>query len=331
MEKRLFWLALGLGLLVAGCGAKGAKLPEDVAATVDGQNITVAEVQKVAQNFIRQNIPPDSTAEGATNNERIYNTALQRLVEQKVLEKAAVKAGITVADSLVQNRVSQLKAQVGGQESFDDLLKKNGATEADVVHDMHTNMLLGDYFNKVMEENPTVTDQEIEDYYNAHPETFGPDSQVHASHILVKVDQNADAATKAKAKAKAQSLLAKLKGGADFATLAKENSEDPGSGSRGGDLGWFERGRMVAPFDSAAFALEPDQLSGIVQTQFGYHIIKVHERGRKLADVTGDIRNYLSQQKGQERFRALVDSLKAESKIVTKPAPQDVLTKLGGS
>ena len=330
MKTRLFWLALSIALAATGCGSK---LPKDAAAMVNGQTITVSEVEKVAQNFLRQNVPPDSTAEGATRPEQIYNTALARLVEQKVLEKAAVEAGIQVTDEQVQGRVAQLKAQVGGQENFVNLLAENNVTEADVVRDMRTNMLLGEYFNKTMEQEPAVSDDEISDYFDGHPESFGPQPEVHASHILIMVPHGSDDAAKAAARAKAEGILDKLKGGADFAQMAKENSEDTGSGANGGDLSWFGHGAMVAPFDSAAFALEPGQMSGLVETQFGYHIIKALEKrtteGRKMEEVKEGIRSFLSQEKGQKQFRARVDSLKAAAKIQMAPAPAEVIAKLG--
>ena len=332
MKERLFWLALGLALAASACGSQGSKLPEGAAAVVDGQAITIAEVEKVAQNFLRQNVPPDSTAQGATRTEQIYNTALARLVEQKLLEKAAEKAGIQVTDDQVQGRVAQLKAQVGGPEAFADLLSKNNVTETDVMRDMRTNMLLGEYFNKTMDQNPAVSDGEIQEYFDAHPEMFGPQPEVHASHILLMVPPGSDDMAKATVRGKIEAIHAKLQTGADFAQMARENSEDTGSGANGGDLNWFGRGAMVAPFDSAAFALEPGQLSGVVETQFGYHIIQVTEKrvseGRKVEEVQEGIRSFLSQDKGQKRFRAVIDSLRTAAKITTGPAPAEALTRL---
>jgi peptidyl-prolyl cis-trans isomerase D len=106
---------------------------------------------------------------------------------------------------------------------------------------------------------------------------------VRARHILIKVDSGADDATKAAAKARAEAALARAKKGEDFATLAKELSEDKGSAKKGGDLGYNPKGRMVAPFDDAQFALKPGELSGVVESQFGYHVIKVE--GVREGDV----------------------------------------------
>ncbi|HET8936863.1 MAG TPA: peptidylprolyl isomerase [Polyangiales bacterium] len=114
----------------------------------------------------------------------------------------------------------------------------------------------------------------------------GLEKQVHARHILIKVDEKASDEVKAEAKAKAEGLLARAKKGEDFAKLAKDSSEDTGSAKKGGDLGWNPKGRMVKPFDDAQFALAPGQLSDVVQSTFGYHVIKVE--GVREGDVPVD-------------------------------------------
>ena len=122
-----------------------------------------------------------------------------------------------------------------------------------------------------------VTENDANNYYSGNPKEFETPEQVKASHILIASDTSDTSVdpndAKAKALAKAEQLLAQLKDGADFAELAKANSTCP-SASKGGDLGFFSKGDMVAPFEEAAFALEPGQLSDIVETKFGYHIIK---------------------------------------------------------
>lgn len=117
---------------------------------------------------------------------------------------------------------------------------------------------------------------ELEHEYQANKSRYTDlPKEVHAEHILIRVPSDADDATRAKKLKEAQGLLAKIHAGADFADLARKYSEDPGSAERGGDLGWSPKGRNVAAFDKAMFALEPGQVSGVVKTQFGYHIIKV--------------------------------------------------------
>ena len=124
--------------------------------------------------------------------------------------------------------------------------------------------------------------------YQANPQRFAAPDEIHVRHILVK-------GSDAQARAKAEKLLAELKGGADFEALAKKESDDPGSATNGGDVGFFGKGRMVKPFEDAAFALEkPGDLSGLVETQFGFHIIKLVERRaagqRPYAEVSEALR-----------------------------------------
>ncbi len=121
------------------------------------------------------------------------------------------------------------------------------------------------------------SDEELNRYYRRNVDQFEIKEQARASHILIKVDENADATQKEVRRALAASILQQLNKGADFATLARANSDDPGSATKGGDLGYFGRGTMVAPFDNAVFNLKPGEISDLVETDFGFHIIKLTE------------------------------------------------------
>lgn len=142
---------------------------------------------------------------------------------------------------------------------------------------------------------------------------------MHASHILIRTPEQADAAAKAKAKAQADDLLAQIKKGADFAELARKFSQDPGSAPNGGDLGFFSKGQMVQPFEQAAFNLKPGQMSGVVETPFGFHIIRVSETkaGRDMAyeEVKAQIADFLKQQMRDKKSQEFVDQLKAKAKV----------------
>jgi peptidyl-prolyl cis-trans isomerase D len=187
----------------------------------------------------------------------------------------------------------------------------------------------------------TVTDGELESYYREHSDEFKQEAQVCASHILVKVKASPEAKeghADAEAKAMAEKLLAEVRGGGDFAALARKSSEDTGSAANGGDLGCFPHGRMVPAFDEAVFAMEPGTISDLVQTNFGYHIIKllsakeegtlpfaqVKERVRQM--VTGEKVEALAGQKAESlsrllaRGRKLEEAAKEEGLTVQKSA-----------
>lgn len=142
--------------------------------------------------------------------------------------------------------------------------------------------------------------------------------EVKASHILIKVEPTADDATKAAARKKIEDLQQKLKAGGDFAELAKENSEGP-SNVRGGDLGYFKRGQMVKPFEDVAYSMKIDEVSDLVETRFGYHLIKVSDKKPEqtlaYADVKDKIAQRLKQEKVEKDATLYVEDLKKGAKI----------------
>ena len=172
-----------------------------------------------------------------------------------------------------------------------------------------------------------VPPSEIERTYNNNLEQYSTPEQVRASHILLKTEGKDDAAVKAKA----EDILKQARAGADFAELAKKYSEDEASQKNGGDLDYFGRGRMVAEFDQAAFALEPGKISDLVKTQYGYHIIKVVDKKaattRPLADVRQQIQDQLAYERAQAQASDLAQALEKE---ITKPSDLDRVAKEKG-
>ena len=154
--------------------------------------------------------------------------------------------------------------------------------------------------------------------------------EVNARHILVQVDAQAPDSVRQAARAKADSLLELARGGADFAALARENSDDSGSAARGGSLGWFQHGRMVAPFEQAAFGTEPGQIvPEVVETQFGFHVIKVEgKRKRPFEELRGEIEEQLARPEKMEAERAYVTRLMEDSGVEFVEANVDTLIAL---
>lgn len=159
----------------------------------------------------------------------------------------------------------------------------------------------------------TVSDKEIADWYQAHADRYKQNEERQASHILINAGKDANEATVKAAQAKAEDILAQLKRApGDFAKLAKQHSQDPGSAVKGGDLGWFTRGAMVKPFEDAAFALKPNEISGIVRSDFGFHIIKLTavkaEHARPLAEVRSEIGEELKRQAAAKKYAELAEA-----------------------
>ena len=165
---------------------------------------------------------------------------------------------------------------------------------------------------------PGPSDLEAKDFYTKNPDRFKQEESVRASHILIRVAEEADAATKKKARAEIDACLKQAKSGADFAKLAQQHSQD-GSAAQGGDLNYFAKGTMVPAFDKVAFELKPGQISDVVTTQFGYHIIKVadHKPGRTVPfeESSAQIKQFLTQEKKQKHQDTYIEGLKKKSKI----------------
>ncbi|MBP1636917.1 MAG: prsA3, partial [Acidobacteria bacterium] len=162
-------------------------------------------------------------------------------------------------------------------------------------------------------------DEQLKKYYTDNPERFQQPEAVQVAHVLIRVPEKADAAARRKARAEAEQVRAAAFRGEDFAALARQHSMDQGSAARGGDLGFLARGQSVPAFEEAAFSLKPGQVSQVVETTFGFHVIKAgeHREARKvpLEEVKGEVTDYLKQQQVQEKTAALVEQLKAKGKV----------------
>ena len=160
---------------------------------------------------------------------------------------------------------------------------------------------------------PQVSDADVQAYYNAHQVQFTVKEQVKVRHILIAVPAGADAKTDSAAKAKADDLLKQIKAGGNFADLASKNSDDPGSKTQGGELGFLDRGRTVPEFDKTAFSLAPGQTSDVIKTQFGYHILQVEAKNtahvKPLAEVRGEIVPVLEQQRANTAEQSFASQL----------------------
>lgn len=178
---------------------------------------------------------------------------------------------------------------------------------------------------EVIHPDTTFTAEEMRRLWN----TEGPGVEVRARHILLRIPAEATPAQRDSVRQLAESLRQRTQGGEDFAALAQEFSQDPGSGQRGGDLGFFGRGRMVAPFEEAAFALEPGQVGEVVESPFGYHVIKLEERRQpELGEQEEQFRQFLVQRAVQDAETAYMDSLAAGADVQVQPGGLAVVREI---
>jgi len=243
---------------------------------------------------------------------------LEGLIEREVLYQESHKAGIKITDQKVNDQLAGIKKRFSNEEEFKKALASMGLTEEEVRAQIQRGLAIRELIDQKVANKIAITDEETKAYYTDNPQLFNQPEKVKASHILIKVEPTADDAKKAEARKKIEEIQQKLKEGGDFAELAKEYSQGPSS-TKGGDLGYFQRGQMVKPFEDTAFSMKANEVSGRVETRFGYHLIKVYDKkpGQTLAyaDVKDKIAQRLKQEKVEKDATQYVEILKKDAKV----------------
>jgi peptidyl-prolyl cis-trans isomerase C len=291
-----------------------AQLP-DVVARVNGEDVKKSELEMAIRSLEER----ARSAVPAEQRDAVYRQVLDRLIGFHLLVQEAKARKVVAPPWEVDSQVEQIKKQFPSEDAFKQMLQSRGVTADQLRTDTAQTIAVNVMLKAELEPKVAVTADAGKKFYDENKARFRQDDSVHASHILIRTPENADAAAKAKAKSQADGLLAQITKGGDFAGLAKQFSQDPGSAPNGGDLGFFSKGQMVPAFEQAAFSLKPGQTSGVVETPFGYHIIRVSETkaGRDLTydEVKGQIDEYLKQQIRDQKSQEFVDQLRAKGKV----------------
>lgn len=249
---------------------------------------------------------------------KLKEDILNNLIDREVLYQESQKKNIAVNAEEVNNQIKTIKDRFSSQEEFENIIAEMGVTEAQLKSQIERNLAIRQLIDTQVIDKIQVSETDTRAYYDENPDLFKKPEQVKASHILIKVESDATDLQKSQARIEIAKIQQKLKDGQDFAALAKEFSQGPSSES-GGDLGYFGRGQMVKAFENAAFALKPGQVSEIVETPFGYHLIKVvdkkPERIMAYAEVKGRLNQYLKSQRIDREARNYIDNLKKDAKI----------------
>lgn len=233
--------------------------------------------------------------------------------EQKLLMNAAKKAGVKVSESEVDSLMGIQFQRSGGEQQFRDWLIKNEIDIENVRKDMMERATIEKFFNQLAVEESDIGDEELQKAYQE-------DKTATVRHILLLTNGKSEEEKK-EIHTKMEDILAKAKRGTDFAELAKKYSEDPGSSQNGGLYEDFGRGYMVKPFEDAAFSVPIGEISDIVETQYGYHILKVIERKRETRPFEEFKQSYFNQQKAQKMQQVRLSKInelkeEAEFKVV---------------
>jgi peptidyl-prolyl cis-trans isomerase SurA len=262
----------------------GQQLAEGIAAIIGKEIVLRSEVDQMVQSYALQN--KINLANNPSALKELQSNVFERLIEQKILLVKADEDTITVNDKDVDQRVEQhikyMIEQVGSEEKLEEAFKNPIKKIRRDLRKETADRLKVDMLRRTKFANVKVGRREVEVFYNTYKDSLGDIKEtVDISHILKQIKPSEE--SKEEAKEKLMKILEMIKNGESFEELAKKYSQDPGSASRGGDLGFTNRGDFVKEFEEVAFALNENEVSGIVETQFGFHIIQmIEKRGEKI-------------------------------------------------
>jgi len=292
---------------------------KNVVVEVNGIKLTQHEVDtKINSTLesIKDKIPQDQID---TIKLTIRKNVIEDFIIQTVLGHEADKQKIVTSENEIKQEISEIEKKLPQGVSLETALKQSEVSMEKLREEITFNLRVNKLIESQIKSDVTPSDGEITTYYTTHSEQFSIPETVHARHILIKLDDKDDEKTKGEKMGTIEAIRKQLNQGAEFEKLAKEHSDCP-SGEKGGDLGTFARGRMVKPFEDAAFSQKVNEIGPIVQTRFGYHIIQVlkhHKATEKTLDeVKEKIKETLKNQKKQETIKNYIAKLREKAKIV---------------
>jgi len=299
-------------------GQPEAKVDKNsVVATVNGKDIVQGEVEKELQNILMQyqgRVPPQQIIQLQS---QFKKQAVESLINKQLLFEETDKQNIEASDEEIDAEVKKASAQFETPEKFKERLEQMGMSEEKLREDIKQNYRIEKLLKSKLPAI-TVTDEDISLFYKENPENFSVPEQIQASHILLSLEPDASDEVKKEKRSELQAVLEKIKKGDDFAELARNHSDCP-SKEKGGELGSFPRGAMVKAFEDVAFNLKKDEVSDVVETQFGFHIIKLTGRTEAsttpIEKVKDKISTYLETQKQSKEVAAYLETLRSAAKI----------------
>lgn len=278
-------LVVAIGALIAVLLGQG----DPAVATVNGEKIAKSELYEAMYNQVGKSVLDD-------------------LITRRLIAQEAKKLGLTVTEADIDEEIQRIIDEnfMGMEDQFEQLLEQYGLTMESVRNDARVNLMA----RKIAETQLEISDEELKEYFADNQEKFNIPAEVKARHILVKTEEEA------------LEVIDLLNGGADFAELAKERSEDPGSKDQGGELGFFKPGEMQQEFEDAAFSMEIGEISEPVESWYGFHVIEVLEKksGREVTfdEVKDQVYEEMAEEKIYKLIQDLIGRLRAEANIVYK-------------
>jgi peptidyl-prolyl cis-trans isomerase C len=291
-----------------------AELPE-VVASVNAFAITSDELEQAVRSAEIQ----AGQALPAQFRDSVYRAVLDRLVAFHLLLQESETRGIVAEDAAVEARIDTIRSGFPNEEALEAQLDSWNTSLPVLRGEARRDLLVERVLESAVFAGIEIDPESVRAFYEQHPAQFTERGGVRARHILIGVSPDASEPDRAEARERARALRLDAEEGADFEALAREHSDDPGSAANGGDLGLVVEGQTVSAFEAALFALEPGELSDVVETPFGFHVIQMVERRDDrvvpFEEARGPIGDLLLQQEQQARAAAFMEELKTQYNV----------------
>lgn len=292
--------------------------PSATLVDVGGTKLTVGEADKQIKAMLGENAASMNPVQMEALMGRFRQQAAERFMIRTLLAQEADRRKVVVSGKEIDDALALIQARLPKDMTMETVMQREGLTMDQLRSNLTEEIRLKLLVESQVPTNVVVADEAVAKFYDEQKDRFVQPESVEARHILIKTEAGDSEAAKAEKKARIEAVKKQLDEGADFAKLAKENSDCP-SKERGGDLGSFSRGQMVKPFEEAAFSQATNAIGSVVETQFGYHIIQVTghalAKTNSLADVRDQLVEHLKQKQQMELFQAFIEQLKSQTRI----------------
>ncbi len=296
-----------------------AEIMERIVAVVNGDIVTLSELNDAFEPY-KKNIEESYKA---ADKEKIIAEArlsmLNKLVDNIIIDQEAKKSGIVINDDEVMTTMNDAlsKRKMKMDDLLYELAKENSSIEA-YKKELKNHLLRMRFLRREIKSRLAVSEEEIGDYYIKHRETYEGREAVRIRQILILFPKNSNENIKAKLREEMNAIHMRLKNGEPFDALAAQYSQEP-AGAAGGDIGFIEKGSMLPAVDSVAFSLKKDEISGVIESPAGFHIIKViDKRGagiKPIASVREEIKTKIEQEKMDKKYEEWIKDLRSKSII----------------
>lgn len=289
-----------------------AEVVDQIVAEVNGEIITYSELKRMLEPIYAQYSKVYQGEDLVRRVRKARSEALDQLIENKLIVQEANKLGLHLNDKAIDERVREVKSRFKTEDEFMDALKSEGTSYEEFTKNVKEQLIIKAFINQAVMSKVTVTPKEIQAYYEVNKGEFSEQEKAHVFHILVRKDP----ANMKLSEETAKQLLAKIKSGGSFTDLAKNYSEGPNA-DKGGDLGFVQRGQLIKELEDPAFALAAGQVSGLIETDAGYHILWVKEKEKSsiktLSEVEQQVESKVFREKASQVHDKWIAGLKKKA------------------